>query len=58
MLRCQIRRSHGDTLRFQLYVRNHNRERLTRQDLVTLKAICDPGDDGEPVVTIMPPDED
>ena len=58
MLRCQIRRSQGDTLHFQLYVRNHNRERLTRQDLVTLKAICGPGDDGEPVVTIMLPEED
>ena len=58
MLRCQIRRSQGDTLRFQLYVRNHNRERLTRRDLVTLKAFCGPGDDGEPVVTIMLPDED
>jgi hypothetical protein len=58
MLRCQIRRCQGDTLHFQLYVRNHNRERLTRQDLVTLKAICGPSDDGEPVVTIMLPDED
>ena len=58
MLRCQIRRSQGDTLYFQLYVRNHNRERLTRRDLVTLKAICGPGDDAEPVVTIMLPDED
>jgi len=60
MLRCQIRRSQGDTLHFQLYVRNHNpsADGLTRQDLVTLKAICGPGDDGEPVVTIMLPDED
>jgi hypothetical protein len=58
MLRCQIRCSQGDTLHFQLYVRNHNRERLTRQDLATLKAVCGPGDDGEPVVTIMLPDED
>ena len=58
LLRCQIPRSQGDTLHFQLYVRNHNRERLTRQDLVTLKAVCGPGDDGEPVVTVMLPDED
>jgi hypothetical protein len=28
------------------------------QDLVTLKAICGPGDNGEPVVTIILPDED
>ena len=58
MLRCQISRSQGDTLHFQLYVRNHNREQLTRRDLVTLKAICGPGDDAEPVITIMLPDED
>ena len=58
MLRCQIRRSQGDTLRFQLYVRNHNRERLTHQDLVTLKAVCGPGDVAEPVITIMLPEED
>jgi len=58
MLRCQVRRSQGDTVHFQLYVRNHNRERLTRQDLVTLKAVCGPGDDAEPVITIMLPDED
>ena len=58
MLRCQIRRSQGDALRFQLYVRNHNRERLTRKDLVTLKAVCGPGDDAEPVITVMLPDED
>jgi len=58
MLCCQIRRSQGDTLHFQLYVRNHNRERLTRRDLVTLKAVCGPGDDAEPVITIMLPDED
>ena len=58
MLRCQIRRSQGDTLHFQLYLRNHNRERLTRRDLVTLRAVCGPGDNGEPVVTIMLQDED
>jgi len=58
MLGCQIRRSQGETLHFQLYVRNHNRERLTRRDLVTLKAVCGPGDDAEPVITVMLPDED
>jgi hypothetical protein len=58
MFRCAAARFAGDTLLFKLYVRNHNRERLTRQDLVTLKAICGPGDDAEPVITIMLPDED
>ena len=57
MLRCNARRG-GDTLFFKLYVRNHNRERLTSRDLVTLKAICGPGDTPEPVITIMLPDED
>jgi len=58
MFRCAAAKFDGDTLHFKLYVRNHNRERPTRQDLVTLKAICGPGDNGEPVVTIMTPEED
>ncbi len=29
-----------------------------RHETVQLKAICAPGDDGEPVITIMCPDED
>ena len=58
MFRCAAGRCQGDTLHFQLYVRNHNRERLTRKNLVTLKAICGPGDTPEPVITIMLPDED
>jgi hypothetical protein len=57
MLRCNAGRG-GDTLFFKLYVRNHNRERLTKADLVTLKAVCGPGDTPEPVITIMLPDED
>jgi hypothetical protein len=57
MLRCNAGRG-GDTLFFKLYVRNHNRERLSSRDLVTLKAICGPGDTPEPVITIMLPDED
>ncbi len=58
MFRCAAARFDGDTLLFKLYVRNHNREHLGRRDLVTLKAVCGPGDDGEPVVTIMLPEED
>ena len=58
MFRCAAAKFDGDTLLFKLYVRNQNRQRLTRQDLVTLKAICGPGDNGEPVVTIMTPEED
>ena len=58
MFRCVASRCQGDTLQFQLYVRNHNRERLDHRDLMTLKAVCGPGDNAEPVVTIMLPDED
>jgi hypothetical protein len=58
MFRCAAARLNGDTPLFKLYVRNHNRERLTSRDLVTLKALCGPGDDAEPVITIMLPDED
>ena len=58
MFRCTAARFNGDTLLFKLYVRNHNRGRLDRRDLVTLKAVCGPGDDAEPVITFMLPDED
>jgi hypothetical protein len=58
MFRMSARVNGGDTLMFRLYVRNHNRERLTRDDLITLKAVVGPGDTPEPVITIMLPDED
>jgi hypothetical protein len=46
----------GPLVRFALHVRNDNLERTP--PLVQLKAICGPGDRGEPVVTIMMPEED
>jgi len=48
------RSSGGDTVNFQVYVRNNNRG----PRLEHLKAICGPGDDAEPVITIMLPHED
>lgn len=45
-----------DVFTFSLHVRNDNRERTP--PLVRLKAVCGPGDDGEPVITIMFPNED
>jgi hypothetical protein len=39
---------------FQLYLRTDDRTRR----LVTLKAVCGPGDGGEPCITVMLPDED
>jgi hypothetical protein len=57
MLFCAIRRSDGGPeVRFAVHVRNDNRERTP--PLVCLKALCGPGDHGEPVVTVMLPDED
>lgn len=43
----------GDTLIYGLYV-----VRDGRQEFVSLKAVCGPGDTAEPVITIMFPDED
>jgi hypothetical protein len=58
MARNAIVRSKGDgpELRFQLHVRDDNRDRTP--PLVTLKAVCGPGDDGSPCITVMLPDED
>jgi hypothetical protein len=58
IFRCAAAGFNGDTLLFELYVRNHNRERLDRRDMVTLKAVCGPGDTLDPAITIMLPDED
>ena len=46
----------GSTLLFKVHVRNDNRDCMP--PLVTLKAVCGPGDTPEPVITIMLPDED
>lgn len=55
LLRCAIRSgNNGDTVSFQ--VRFIMKEQQLR--VVTLKAVCGPGDDLEPVITIMTPDED
>jgi hypothetical protein len=43
-------------LRFQLHVRNDNREGMP--PLVELKAVCGPDDDGSPCVTVMAVTED
>ena len=47
----------GEEIRFQLY-RVARGGHGTRPRLVTLKALCGPGDDAEPVITIMMPGED
>ncbi len=57
LLRCAVGRSDGGPeLRFGVHVRDDNSERTP--PLVRLKAVCGPGDQAEPVVTVMLPDED
>lgn len=56
LLRCAARQCDGGEVRFGVHVRNDNRSRTP--PLVRLKALCGPGDHGEPVLTVMLPDED
>jgi hypothetical protein len=52
LLACAVRRgAGGPEVRFAVHVRNDNRERTP--PLVWLRAVCSPGDRGEPVVTVM-----
>ncbi len=53
MFRCAAKHFTGSTLLFDLYVRNDN----AAPRKVTLKAVCGPGDDLAPVITIMRPEE-
>jgi hypothetical protein len=58
MLRFAITRhpnAEGDMLVFTVFVRNVDDD---APQPVKLKAICHPGDSGEPVVTVLLPDED
>lgn len=45
-----------DRLLFRLRVQNEDKP--GDPPLVSLKAVCGPGDDAEPVITVMLPDED
>ena len=56
MLRDAISKSGGEPeLQFSLHVNNSN---TWGAKTVELKAVCGPGDDGEPVITVMLLDED
>ena len=56
MLACAARRGgDGAEVRFAVHVRDDNRERTP--PLVRLKVLCGPGDDGEPCITVMLPEE-
>ena len=57
LLACAAKRgADGREVRFGVHVRNDNRSH--EPPLVRLKAVCGPGDDGEPVVTVMLPEQD
>ena len=55
LLKCNARRG-GAQLLYSVHVRQDRRERTPPK--VQLKAMCGPGDDLEPVITIMLPEED
>lgn len=55
MLRSAMQRAAGrEVVSYVVYVRNDNRGPRP----VSLRAVCGPGDDGEPVITVMLPGED
>jgi hypothetical protein len=56
LLRLAALQSGGSTVAFGVHVRNDDREGTP--PLVRLKALCGPGDQGEPVLTVMLPEED
>lgn len=65
MLRNAIRRAaDGSEIRFRMYATVHAKSarRRAKNPLqpteIELKAICGPGDNGEPVITILWPEED
>src|SRR5262249_26210298 len=56
LLALSLRCPEGALVRFGVHVRNDNREGTP--PLVRLEALCGPGDAGEPVLTMLLPDED
>jgi len=57
MLRMAISRIQGNVAMYEIY-RVPREGRGVKPRRVTLKAVCGPGDQGEPVITIMLPYED
>jgi len=57
MLKHYAARKQGDIVNYKLYfVMIQNGKPV--EEVVELKAVCGPGDDTEPVITIMKPEED
>jgi hypothetical protein len=57
MLACSVRKNGGSQLRFQVLFQG-TRSQPKRRVQQDLKAVCGPGDLGEPVLTVMLPEED
>lgn len=55
MLRFAARKSDSEEIRYSLYVQ---KEPDGGPELVTLRAVCGPDDDGSPCITVMLPHED
>ncbi len=55
LLRLAIAGCRGSEVGYSLHVRDDNREGAP--PLVWLRAVCGPGDQAEPVITVMLPDE-
>jgi hypothetical protein len=56
LLALAARRTNGAEVPLAVHVRNDNRERTP--PLVRLRALCGPGDDGSPCITVMLLNED
>ncbi len=54
VFRCEARRTNGNRVDFGVIFIMKEKQRRT----VRMYALCGPGDDAEPVITIMLPDED
>ena len=54
VLRVNARRRSSSTVAFSVLVQNDP----SGPQLITLQAVCGPGDDLEPVITVMLPGED
>jgi len=57
MFRCNALRNSSDLMFFEVYFFIDS-DGVPKKELITLKAACGPGDNGEPVITIMKADED
>ena len=58
MFRCSAVKNVSAIMFYELFFSMMAENRKPEQRLVKLKAVCGPGDHGEPVITIMKPGED